>query len=115
MAPRATAAPKPPPALWYRGIIRNPVEGLRVGTQVLFRRSREGGWRVMSRTRQALLSDATVAHFVIALRSKGEPVVLASEEQTRANDHLANIFRHRVLIGQPIAGTSFTELKLGRD
>lgn len=110
----ASPRPKPPPAPWFRGIIRNPLEGMRVGTEVAFRRSREGGWRVMSRTRQALVSDERVAHYVITIRSGGKPVRIA--DQAKANDHLADIFRGRILIGTPRKGSPHTtDLDLGKD
>lgn len=101
-----------PPSIWYRGIIRNPLEGIRVGTAVAFRRSREGGWRVVTATRQVLVTDEHVARYVISLREAGRPIPLPDQEAV--NRHLADIFHGRVLLGRKGPGP-YTELNLSKD
>lgn len=106
-------APPRPPSIWYRGIIRNPLEGIRVGTAVAFRRSREGGWRVITATRQVLVTDERVAHYVISLRGAGgKPIPLPDQEAV--NRHLADIFHGRVLLGKKGPGP-YSDLNLARD
>ena len=91
---------KRPPSTWYYGVIKTPISGLKPGTRIAIRRSREGGWRILSRTQQTMITDSEVTKYVTIPLENGKPIPVQNQES--ANLHLADIFHHRVWKGRPI-------------
>lgn len=89
-----TAAVKTPPSPWYLAILGKPVEGLPAHCRVYVRRAREGGWRVLSQTKQFRLNDSGMDNYVVFLRDDAGGFVPAKpKQQERLNEHLQAIFK----------------------
>ena len=83
---------KVPPAPWYHAVVLVAREGFQAGERVLVRKARAGGYRILGATRQVLVAEKWIGHWVLSMKTPaGTP--LRVQNQGKADTHLQLVFK----------------------
>ena len=101
MSTKPAKSPKQPAAPWFLATVILPTaksEGFTPGEKVCVRKSREGGYRILSATRTIVVGDKYVAAWVKRVaRANGDAIVLNPAAQLKADAHVQAVFKSQWL------------------